>query len=89
MDQRKITLAGVLVPDQWKGNGDISGFALFTNDEKKYILSYSDREKDLMPLLRQEIEISGFLESKAQEKIIFVTCFRPCASRKQFDLQAI
>ncbi len=82
MDQRKITLVGVLVPDQWKGNGDVSGFALLTNDENKYVLSYNESEKDLMQLLRQQIEISGFLKSEAQEKTILVTCFRPFGCRE-------
>lgn len=81
MDQRKITLAGVLVPDQWKGNGDVTGFALLTNDEKKYVLICNDREQELMPLLRQEIEVRGFLQNKAQEKTILVTCFHPCGLR--------
>lgn len=82
MDQRKITLAGVLVPDQWKGNGDVSGFALLTNDESKYVLSCNDRVRDLIPLLRQQIEVSGFLKSEAQEKTIHVTCFRLCDCRE-------
>ncbi|MBU0961702.1 MAG: hypothetical protein KKD01_13215 [Proteobacteria bacterium] len=82
MDQGEITIVGVLVPDQWKGNGEISGLALFTNDEKKYVLTYTNQEEELMSMLRRKIEISGLLKSEAQEKTILVTCFRPVSPQE-------
>ncbi len=76
-----ITLAGVLVPDQWKGNGEISGLALCTNDEQKYILRAQDREEALMLMLRQNIEISGFLQEGTEGKTILVTRFAPISGK--------
>lgn len=77
MKQDLIQVTGVLVPDQWEEDGEISGLALLTNDESKYVINCSDLENDIMPLLRKKIEISGLLKSKAREKTILVTEFRP------------
>lgn len=82
MDQGEITIVGVLVPDQWKVNGEISGLALFTNDEKKYVLNYTNKKDELMSMLRRKIEISGLLKSEAQEKTILVTCIRPISCQE-------
>jgi hypothetical protein len=73
MNQKIITLSGVLVPDSWKGNGDITGLALLTNDEKKYTISYGDREKELLPMLRQEVELSGLLKDGVEKITLLVT----------------
>ena len=80
MDQKKVTIIGVLVPDQWEDNGEISGLALLTDDESKYVVNCRDIEYDIMPMLRKKIEVSGLLKTNAQEKTILVSDFRPVSS---------
>lgn len=80
MNRKKITLTGVLVPDNWLENGEISGLALLTNDEKKYTIHYSDIEEELMPMLRHNIEISGLSMPETEPKTIIVTGFRAIPS---------
>ena len=76
MDHRKITITGVLVPDNWLENGEISGLALLTNDENKYTIHPSDIKEELMPMLRHKIEISGLSMPDTEPKTIMVTGFR-------------
>ena len=82
MDTKKITLTGVLVPDQWEENGKITGLALLTNDESKYVVNSKKIKQDITPMLRKKIEVSGLLNTKAHEKTILVTDFRPVTSLK-------
>ncbi len=87
MNEKKVTIAGVLVPDQWENDGQISGLALLSNDEKKYLLNYSTLDNDLMPMLRQEVEVHGLLDCNSKEATILVTCFRPVSLSKSIPSQ--
>ena len=82
MKQKVSTLAGILVPDQWTGNGEISGFALCTDDEQKYALNLSTGKDSLMVMLRQTIEVSGIVTDATGKKSISVTDFRLLPSRE-------
>ena len=89
MDQKIIAVSGVLVADQWKENGDIAGLALLTNDEKKYAVHYGEREQELLPLLRQKIELRGLLKDLSQKNTILVTAVQPVESVEGLDSLAI
>lgn len=74
---RKTTLVGVLVADKWEANGKISGLALLTDDERKYLIHPEDVAQDIMSMLRRKIKVTGLLKNKAHKKIICVTDFCP------------
>ncbi len=74
--QDTVTISGVLVPNKWRNDGTIIGFALLTNDEKKYILHHPSSKAAFMPVLRKNIRVSGFTGDKEENEII-VTEFQP------------
>lgn len=80
LEPKIITIKGVLVPDQWSKKGVISGFALCTNDEQKYVLDYSKNKIQLMTMLRQNIEVSGVVEDNKRGRTLTVSSLRllPC-----------
>ena len=82
LEQKKVTLAGVLVPDQWAEDGEITGFALCTNDEQKYVLHLSDDKSNLNLSLHQSIKVSGIIAGDAGGGSIIVTALRPLSSRE-------
>lgn len=82
----KSTLIGILVPDQWTEDGEISGFALCTNDEQKYVLNYSNDKKILMEMLHQTVEVIGVVTEYAGERNIIATvCCRISSLEKQIN----
>ena len=72
-----ITVAGVLVADQWEPDGNIADLALLTDDEDKYLIRPGDFDEDFKAVLRKKIEIRGVLTTKDQEKRIRVLDYRP------------
>ena len=79
--QKKFTLAGVLVPDQWAENGEITGFALYTDDEQKYVLHYSADKSNLISMLHQTIKVNGTVTDDAgEEKYIIVNALQLLSS---------
>ena len=82
LEQKKITLVGVLVPDQWAEDGEITGFALCTNDEQKYVLHLSDDKNHLNLSLHQSIKVSGTITGDAGRGNIKVTALRPLSSEE-------
>ena len=71
--QEEVTLAGVLVPDQWANNGEITGYALCTDDEQKYMLLCGTEKIDLADMLHRSIKVSGVVTGDTVEKSIIVT----------------
>ncbi|MCF8055807.1 MAG: hypothetical protein K9K37_04095 [Desulfocapsa sp.] len=66
------TLTGILLPDAWTGDGKISGFALCTDDEQKYVLKCCSGTDFLMAMLRQNIKVNGIVVEEAGERSINV-----------------
>ncbi|WP_028581464.1 hypothetical protein [Desulfogranum japonicum] len=74
---RRSTLTGLLVADQWETNGTVTGCALLTDDEEKYIVRFDDRLNDILLLLRQQITINGTLHNENKDKILHVITYVP------------
>ena len=72
LEQKEITLAGVLVPDQWAENGEITGFALCTDDEQKYVLHHSAGKSNLISMLHQAIKVDGIVTDGTGEEKSFI-----------------
>ena len=80
--QKKVTLTGVLVPDQWADDGEITGFALCTDDERKYPLSCSSKKNNLTLMLHKSIKVSGTITGNGEGEGIIVTDLQPLSSRE-------
>jgi hypothetical protein len=67
-----ITITGILVADQWSGDGTVAGLALLTDDEDKYLIRPKELGEDFASLLRKKIEISGAITAGGDEKVLRV-----------------
>lgn len=66
-----ITIKGLLVPDKWDTMGAITGLALLTDDEEKYLIKPDDNLAPLLPILRRTIEIQGTVKVEMGKKMLF------------------
>ncbi|AGF77178.1 hypothetical protein UWK_00597 [Desulfocapsa sulfexigens DSM 10523] len=82
LEQKKVTLAGILVPDQWAEDGEITGFALCTDDERKYVLNCNNKKNNLSSMLHQNIKVSGTMTGEAEKESIKVTTLQPLSSQE-------
>ena len=82
LKQKKVTLVGVLVPDQWADDGEIIGFALCTDDERKYFLHCDNKKNNLNLMLHQSIKVSGTTMGNAGGESIQVTALQPLSRRE-------
>lgn len=72
-----ILLTGLLIADQWDTEGNVTGFALLTDDEEKYVLNVSGCSEDFCMQLRKKITIKGMLDHLKREKVIHVSNLFP------------
>ena len=70
-----ICVEGIIIPASWDKNGNIVDLAIATRDEEEYLITDQDQVDRLKPLLRQEVEITGILQTKKGRKFIKVTRF--------------
>ncbi|MGB5684245.1 MAG: hypothetical protein WBM35_00420 [Candidatus Electrothrix sp.] len=80
-----ITVAGVLVADQWESDGNIADLALLTDDEGKYLINPGDFGDDFNAVLRKKIEIRGVLTIGDQDRRIRVLDYRPVVPTKSWS----
>jgi hypothetical protein len=72
---KMICIEGIIIPANWDKNGNVVNLAIATRDEEEYLITDQDQVDRLKPLLRQEVEIRGILQSKKGRKFITVTRF--------------
>jgi hypothetical protein len=72
---KMICIEGIIIPANWDKNGNIVDLAIATRDEEEYLITDQDQVDRLKPLLRQEVEIRGILQTKKGRKFIKVKRF--------------
>jgi len=76
-----ICVEGIIIPANWDNKGNVVDLAIATRDEEEYFITDKDQVTRLKPLLRQEVEVRGILQTKDGRKIIHVKRF--CKLRTQ------
>lgn len=66
-----ITITGLLVPDKWDEHGAITGLALLTGDEEKYLIKPDDNLEPLLAVLRRTIELQGTVKEEKGKRLFF------------------
>ena len=74
MEERTITVRGILVPADWNDKGEVVGIALATNEEKEFIIE--SRTRDIAPHVRKEVEMKGVVKKRHGADVLLVTDFR-------------
>lgn len=70
-----ICIEGIIVPANWDNRGNIVDLAIATRDEKEYLITDKDQITRLKPLLRQQVEIEGIIQTQEGKRIIKVKKF--------------
>jgi hypothetical protein len=65
-------IKGVLLPVKWDENGSIQDIALYADDENEYIIVKNIKSKEMIHLLRQQVELYGTVQCKNGKNIILV-----------------
>jgi hypothetical protein len=60
----EIIIRGIIIPNGWDEKGNIIAIAVSTFDEDVYHIENDDRGRQLMPLIREEVEIKGTIRYK-------------------------
>jgi hypothetical protein len=68
-------IKGVLLPVKWDENGSVQDIALYADDENEYIIVKDTKSKEMIKLLRQEVELYGTVQRKKGKNIIHVKCY--------------
>ena len=72
---KMICIEGIIIPANWDKHGNVVDLAIATREEEEYLITDQDQVDRLKPLLRQEVEIRGILQTKKGRKVIKVTAF--------------
>ena len=72
---RSITKNGLIVPDRWDANGNITGIALAGFDETSYPILMDRMGKTLVVLMNEEVTITGELIKEDNADLIKITSF--------------
>lgn len=65
-------IKGVLLPVKWDDNGCVQDIALYANDENEYIIVKNLKSKEMIKMLRQQVELYGTVQFKDGKHIILV-----------------
>ena len=64
-ENRSITATGVVIPVMWDIQGNPIRVALATTDEQEYVIDRRSRNgREVATLLREQVQIEGFLNEK-------------------------
>ena len=64
---------GVIIPMDWDEHGNVVALAISSNDEKEYMVDKKGKGKELLSLIRKEVEVRGVITEADQKKIIRVS----------------
>lgn len=70
---KTTVVKGVVVPTDWDEHGNVVALAISSNDEKEYIVDNKGKGKELLGLIRKEVEVRGVITEEDQRKIIRVS----------------
>lgn len=73
MEEKTITVRGILMPADWNDQGEVVAIVLATNEEKEFIIEC--RTRDITPHVRKEVEMKGVVKKRHGIDVLFVTDF--------------
>jgi hypothetical protein len=72
--RKKATVVkGVVVPTDWDEQGNVVALAISSNDEKEYVVDKKGKGKDLLGLIRKEVEVTGVISEEDDRAVIRVS----------------
>ncbi len=86
---KPTTLKGILLPVEWDDKGRITAVALSTADEKEYRIIEDEKGKQLISLVREELELTGIVKTIQNNNTMTVVHYRKKRLGKQRKHQGI
>lgn len=83
-DNGLTTVRGLITPVDWDDKGSVIGLAIETFDEDQYLLEHTEKIRELLSVLREEVEVSGEVRKAKGKKIIKVRRYNLKPSRECF-----
>jgi hypothetical protein len=77
MENETKTVSGLIIPVDWDSDGNVLGVAIFDKEEKRYVIIQDKKGKELLKLIRAELEVDGDIKKgKKGKPILKVKDFR-------------
>ena len=70
--KRQIRIRGIVIPIGWDAEGIAIKAAIFIANEEEYLIEENTNSKQLLSLIRQEVEVRGRVTEEAGQKVITV-----------------
>ena len=71
------TIRGIVIPVDWDKQGNALAVAISGSDEEEYVIEKNEQGRELLGLIRQEIEVSGVVSKAIKgRKTIVVKSYR-------------
>jgi hypothetical protein len=70
--RKQIRIRGIVIPAGWDAEGNAIKAAIFTANEEEFLIEENTNSKQLLSLIRQEVEVSGIVTEEAGQKVITV-----------------
>ena len=80
----KPKIRGIIIPERWDDNGNVTRVAIHTDDEKAYLVEHSRKGKELVNLIHKKVEASGKIKERLDGKI-FITVQDYTIMEEQFE----
>jgi len=71
MSNHLTTIRGLVIPVEWDDEGNILNLGISTYDEDEYWIEMDQRMKQMISILRKEVEVTGLVaENEGRKKIV-------------------
>ena len=67
---KKIKTKGLVIPIDWDETGKVSAVVISTYNEKVYTVKLDQKGRELLPLIRKPITVTGMLRKSDGDTII-------------------
>ena len=71
--KKTAVVKGVVVPKDWDEQGNVVALAISSNDEKEYVVDKKGKGRELLGLIRKEVEVRGVISEEDDRKVIRVS----------------
>jgi hypothetical protein len=72
VEKREIRIRGIVLPIEWDTRGNATRTALFTPNEEEYLIEDNKNSKQLLGLIRKEVDVVGKVREEAGQRVITV-----------------
>ena len=64
-------ISGIILANQWDGNGNVIGVSIYTDREEIYIVARNQKMQELISLVQTRVSVEGKIKQGADGKVKF------------------